>query len=97
MFTFRLVTFPPVSTALPDFSEIFLPTKREVFVLCRPVTGPQSPLPLKSKVVKEPTWHLRPQLAVPLVVLRVLAAVPEDRRLTSVAARTLEIGPRFRT
>lgn len=95
MFTFRLVTFPPVSTALPDFSEIFLPTEREVFVLCRPVTGP--PLPLKSKVVKEPTWHLRPQLAVPLVVLGVLAAVPEDRRLNSVAARTLEIGPRFRT
>lgn len=97
MFTFRLVTFPPVSTALPDFTVIFLPTKREVFVLCRPVTGPQSPLPLKSKVVKEPTWHLRPQLAVPLVVLGVLAAVPEDRRLNSVAARTLEIGPRFRT
>lgn len=40
---------------------------------------------------------LRPQLAVPLVVLGVLAAVPEDRRLNSVAARTLEIGPRFRT
>lgn len=86
-----------MSTALPDLSVIFLPTKREVFVLCRPVTGPQSPLPLKSKVVKEPTWHLQPQLAVPLVVLGVLAAVPEDGRLKSAAARTLETGPRFCT
>lgn len=98
MFTFCLVTFPLVSTAVPDFSDIFLPTKREVFVLCRPVTGPQLPLPLKSKVLKEPTWHLRPQLDVPLVILGILSAVPEDLRQQHLAAAsTLEIDPCFCT
>lgn len=94
MFTFCLVIFPLVFTSVPDFSDIFLPTKREVFVLCRPVTGPQLPLPLKSKVLKEPTWHLHPQLDVRLVILQ----APEDLgQQYLVAASTLKIDPCFCT
>lgn len=65
MITFCLITFPLVSTAVSDFSDIILPTKLVVFVQCRPVTRPQLPLPLKSKVLTEPTWHLRPQPDMP--------------------------------
>lgn len=44
-------------TVILGFSDMFLPTKSGVFVLYRPVTGSQLPLPLNSKVLKEPTWH----------------------------------------
>lgn len=91
MITFCLITFPLVSTAVSDFSDIILPTKLAVFVQCRPVTRPQLPLPLKSKVLTEPTWHLCPQPDMPREIWESF----QQCQVTVGSGTQLETGPGF--